>query len=100
MGTRYRAVDKFPGRTVEFTVEITEFERHRRMAATWDQPMEGGWESTFAQSDRGTRVDMHAEMNPSGGLMKLLFPLMGGWVRRAMRKDLERFKARLESGAA
>ena len=100
VGTQYRAVDQFPGRKVEFTVEITAFEPNRLMAASWHEPMEGGWEARFEESNGGTRITMHAEMNPSGGVMKLLFPLMGGWVKRAMQKDLDAFRARLESGAA
>ena len=35
VGTRYHAVDRWPGRTVTFTVEVTAFEPPRRMAASW-----------------------------------------------------------------
>ncbi len=43
---------------------------------------------------------MIAQINPSGGLMKALIPLMSGWAKRANQKDLETLKARLESRAA
>ena len=101
VGTRYRAVEQFPGRKVQFTVEITEFELNRRMAAIWeDLPVEAGWVATFEESNGGTRLTMIAQINPSGGLMKALIPLMSRWVKRANQKDLETLKARLESRAA
>lgn len=100
VGTRYRAVDQFPGRKVEFTVEITEYEPNRRIAATFDQPMEGGWDATFEPLDGGTRLTINVEGNPSGGLMKIIFPLMEGWAKRAIQRDLDRFKTRLERGEA
>ena len=101
VGTRYRAVEQLPGRKVQFTVEITEFEPNRRMAAIWeDLPVEAGWVATFKESNGGTRLTMTAQINPSGGLMKALIPLMSGWAKRANQKDLETLKARLESRAA
>lgn len=96
IGTRFSAVDEFPGRKVEFELEITEFEPNRRMAAKWSEPMGGGWEATFDPVDGTTRVTLSASMQPSG-LMRLMSPVMARWARRQMRKDLEAFKERLET---
>lgn len=97
VGSRFHAIDQFPGRRVEFDLEVTEFEPESRMAARWFEPMEGGWEATFSESDGATRLDLKAEMTPSRGIFKLLFPLMAGWVRRAIAKDLAAFKGFVES---
>lgn len=35
VGTKYRAVDQFLGRRIEFTLEITEYEPDRLMAGAW-----------------------------------------------------------------
>ncbi len=97
VGTKYRAVDQFPGRRIEFTVEITEYEADRLMAGAWSGALEGGWEARFEERDGGTELAVHAEMKPSG-MLKLLSPLMGGFARRAMQKDLARFKTWVEAG--
>lgn len=98
VGTRYRAVDRFPGRTVTFELEITEFVPQERMAAVWFEPMGGGWTATFAETDGGTQVALSASVEPTG-VMKLLSPLLAPWVRRQMGRDLAAFKARVESSA-
>ena len=97
VGTRFRAVDRFPGQRVEFDLEITAYEPDEHMSAVWSKPMEGGWDATFTEIERGTRLTMQAEMRPSG-LMRLLSPIMGPWAKRQMRKDLQAFKQRLEEG--
>lgn len=96
VGTRFHAVDQFPGRRLEFDLEITEFEPNRLMAAKWFKPMEGGWEARFSEADGRTQLSMRAEMSPVG-LMKLLSPLMGPWAKRQMQRDLQAFKDLLES---
>lgn len=98
VGTRFLARDRFPGRTVEFEMEITGFEPNERMAAVWFEPIGGGWEATFAGSDDKTEVTLTASMSPTG-VTRLLGPLMARWARRQMRIDLEAFRDRLESGA-
>jgi hypothetical protein len=77
VGSQFRAVDQFPGRKVESTVEITRYEPERLKDAVWHEPIEGGWEAGFANSNGGSRLTLIAQMNPSGGVMKLLFPMMG-----------------------
>lgn len=98
VGTKYRAVDQFLGRRIEFTLEITEYEPDRLMAGAWSGAMEGGWEARFEDRDGGTELAVHAEMKPSE-MLKLLSPFMGGFAKRAMQKDLARFKTWVEAGA-
>ena len=98
VGTRCHAIDRFPGRRIEFDLEIAAFEPDRLMAATWFEPMSGGWEARFTESGSGTRLAMQAEMNPSR-VLRLLSPIMGLWAKRQMRKDLALFKERLERDA-
>jgi uncharacterized membrane protein len=96
VGTRFHAIDQFPGRRVAFDLEITAYEPHSHMAATWFKPMEGGWDARFSDAGGGTHLAMHAEMRPTG-LMRLLSPVMAPWAKRQMRKDLQAFKAMLEA---
>lgn len=96
VGMKFHAVDHVPGRNVEYDVEVTAFERDRRMAATLGQPMAGSWEVQFAEAAGGTRMGIRADMTPPGP--EFLTPLVGGWMRRAIRKDLATMKERLEAG--
>jgi uncharacterized membrane protein len=80
-----------PGRHVEFTVEITKFEPNRLVAASWSDPMPGGWEARFESVEGGARVIFQAKMSPKG-IMGLLAPVMKPWARRQTREFLSRFK--------
>lgn len=99
VGTTFHAVDKWPGRKVEFTVEITKFEPNRLLAASWSDPMPGGWEARFEEVADGTRVTFRAAMKPKG-VVGLLAPIMKLWAARANREFLSSFKRWSESGAA
>lgn len=97
-GTRYRAVDRWPGRLVTYTVEITAFERPERVAATWSNPLSGGWDAIFEPRGDSTELRFHATINPSGfaGLpLRLLLP----WYRRQIGAFLEAFRDSLEADA-
>jgi uncharacterized protein YndB with AHSA1/START domain len=91
LGTRYHAVDRWPGRTVRFTVEVSAFEPPRRMAATWSEPMAGGWEALFVPADSGTEFTFTTRMEPSG-LMGVLSPLMRPWAARQLRQFMADFR--------
>lgn len=99
VGTRYHAVDRWPGRQVAFTVEITAYERPNRVAATWSEPMVGGWDAIFEEVDGGTEVRLESSMSPSG-LLGLLGPLLRPWAARQARGFMADFRAWVESGAA
>jgi hypothetical protein len=76
---------------VTFTVEITAFEPPRRMAATWSDPMAGGWEARFDPAEGGTELSFTTRMEP-GGPMGLLAPLMRPWAARQLRRFMVDFK--------
>jgi uncharacterized protein YndB with AHSA1/START domain len=96
LGTKYRARDKWPGREVEFIVEITEFSPPNRLGATWSAPMAGGWQATFSGVASGTLVRFAATMKPSG-VLALLTPILRPWARRQTGSFLTSFKAWAES---
>ncbi len=101
-GTRFQAADRWPGRTVFFSVEITAFEPPGRIAATWSEPLSGGWDAIFEAVDeagRTTQMHFHATLAPSG-LLGLLLPRLRPWVHRQTRGFLREFKAWVESGQA
>ena len=97
-GSRFRAVDRWPGFDVRYTVELTAFLRPERVAATWSDPLSGGWDAIFEERDGGTELRFHATLHPSGpaGLaLRLLWP----WYRRQARRFLETFRDSVEAGA-
>ena len=91
VGTRYHAVDRWPGRTVTFTVDVAAFEPPRRMAASWSEPMAGGWEASFEPTDGGTELTFTSTMEPSG-LLGLLSPLMRPWAARQLHRFMADFR--------
>jgi hypothetical protein len=96
-GTRYHAIDRWPGRTVEFTVEITEYDAPRWMAASWSEPMEGGWDARFEAVGEGTDIEFRSVIRPSG-LMGLATPLLRPWAKRQLASFLASFKEWVETG--
>ncbi len=98
-GTKYYAVDKYPGRRAEFTQEITAYEPNRLLAESWGGPMAGTSETRFFDENGSTRVRMHMEMNPTG-LLGLLAPLMKSWASRAIGKDIEKLEALIAADSA
>ena len=97
VGTRFRARDRFPGRTIEFDMEIVAHDPERLMAAEWFEPMKGGWEARFSEHPDGTAVSMKASMTPTGAL-RLMAPLISRFARRAITKDMAAFAAWVEKG--
>jgi uncharacterized protein YndB with AHSA1/START domain len=91
VGTRYHAVDRWPGRTMAFTVEVTAYEPPRRMAASWSEPMAGGWEAQFDPASGGTDLTFTTRIEASG-LMGLLTPLMRPWASRQLRRFMVDFR--------
>jgi uncharacterized protein YndB with AHSA1/START domain len=97
VGSRFRAQDRWPGRTVTFEMRITEYERPARLAARWDDPMNGSWVARFAPDGDGTRMDFQTTIEPTG-LMGLLEPLMRPWASRQLAGGLDSFRRWIESG--
>lgn len=97
VGTKFRAIDQWPGRRVEFEMEITEFVPNERLGARWSEPMEGEWSSELTETPDGTRLHFEIEMRLPLA-MRLLSPIMKWWAKRANRKFMRSFKVWLESG--
>lgn len=95
-GTRYHAVDKWPGREVEFTVEVTRFDAPRQMSATWSEPVTGTWEAAFEESGAGTVLRFSSTIEPSG-LTGLLSPLLRPWASRQLKSFLADFRTWVEA---
>ncbi|MGA7272742.1 MAG: SRPBCC family protein [Acidimicrobiia bacterium] len=95
-GSRYRAIDQWPGRKVRFEMEITGYERPSLIAARWDEPMNGSWEARFASDDGVTRMDFDTTIEP-GGMMGLMAPLMRPWAKRQLAQGLESFRLWVEN---
>lgn len=96
VGTRFRAADKWPGRRVEFDMEITEYVENEQFGARWFEPMEGSWTSRLSEVDGGTLLDFEIEMELPL-VMRLLSPFMKWWAGRQNRRFMESFKRHVES---
>lgn len=88
VGTCYQAVDKVPGRRLEFFQEITGYEPNRLLVESWDGPLGGVGTTRFEAEGDSTRLNLRFEVNPTGPL-KYLAPLMTGSMIRGFKKDLD-----------
>lgn len=98
VGTKFLEIARIPGGRVEDTIEITAYQPGEVMAGTWSGGMEGHWESRFSEHEDGTLFRLNVDVTPTG-LMGRLEPIIGGIVRRAMRKDIENFRRAVEADA-
>jgi len=96
VGTRYRAVDRWPGRKVSFELEITGYQRPSLMSARWEKPMTGSWIARFTEEAVGTRMEFETTIEPTG-LMGLMEPLMRPWALKQLAEGLESFRRWVES---
>jgi carbon monoxide dehydrogenase subunit G len=85
------------GREVHSELEVTEFDRPRRlMLKTVNGPVRFTVDHRLAETDGGTRLTVVAE-GKAGGLMRLGEPMLARTVEAEMRKDFERLKELLEA---
>lgn len=97
VGTTYHAVDRIPpGRRIEGTLEITQYEPNTLLAASLSHPYNATWETTFEDDNGSTRMTMHTVANLSG-FQGLLAPLLSGWAGRVQQRGIDAFKADVES---
>jgi carbon monoxide dehydrogenase subunit G len=84
------------GREVHSELEVTEFDRPRRlMLKTRKGPVRFTVDHRLAEADGGTRLTVVAE-GKAGGLMRLGEPMLARTVEAEMRKDFDRLKEQLE----
>jgi carbon monoxide dehydrogenase subunit G len=84
------------GREVHSELEVTEFDRPRRLKLkTLKGPVRFTVDHQLAKADGGTRLTVIAE-GKAGGFMRLGEPMLARTVESEMRKDFERLKELLE----
>lgn len=99
VGSRIRAVDKFLGRRIESTLEVTEHEPNTRSAIRLEGPISASGTYLLQPEDGRTRfrwvLDAEAGL---GGLYlgRVTDPLVTFIFRRRIRSDLRRLKDALE----
>ncbi len=100
VGTTYECVFKVPGQRVKATLEITGYEPDRRIAFRADKPAMAKpvGEILFAPEGDSTRVTLRPRPELAGP-MKLMAPLMAGYVRRQNAHHLRLLKDQLEASS-
>ena len=84
------------GREVHSELEVTEFDRPRRLVLkTLKGPVKFTVDHRLAEADGGTRLTVVAE-GKAGRLMRLGEPVLARTVEAEMQKDFERLKELLE----
>jgi len=99
VGSRIRAVDKFLGRRIESTLEVTEHEPNSRSTIRLDGPISARGSYLLEPADGGTRFRWSLDAQAGlGGLYlgRITDPLVTVVFRRRIRSDLRRLKAALE----
>lgn len=94
-GSRFHCIDKWPGKEVEFEMEITEYERNKRFGAQWFEPMKGSWSSRLSEVGHGTLLEFEIDMQLPL-MMRLLAPVMKRYARNENRKFMKSFKEKME----
>jgi hypothetical protein len=96
VGTRFRATTRSGRRVVEMLIEITEYNRPRRLGSrTTMSSVDVNGGSTFEPVDGATRMSWSWEVSPRG-LLRLLGPLIARQGRRQEQTIWTRLKAQLE----
>jgi carbon monoxide dehydrogenase subunit G len=99
VGSRIRAVDKFLGRRIESTLEVTEHEPNARSTIRLEGPISARATYVLQPEDGRTRFRWIMDADPGlGGLYlgKITDPLVTFVFRRRVRSDLRRLKETLE----
>ena len=98
VGTRFRSTSRSGRRTVEMLIEVTEFQRPRRLGSrTTMSTVDVNGGLTFEPVGGATRMTWSWEVSPSGAL-RLLGPLVARLGRRQEQTIWTGLKAQLESG--
>jgi uncharacterized membrane protein len=98
VGSRFRFVARFLGRTLEYTYEVREHEPGRRFVMSTSEgpfPMETTYEWEEA-GEGATRMTLRNRGEPTG-FAKVSAPVMVRAMRRANEGDLRRLKGLLET---
>lgn len=98
-GTRFRETRVVFGKEATEEFEVTEFEPDARYVMACDScGVHWEYEHAFTPEDGGTRVDVRGTAEGGGLISKLMWGLMAGACRKALRKDMAEAKAAIEGG--
>lgn len=88
-GAEYRAVDRFPGRRVEYVQRVERFVPNELFEESWDGPMSGRSTIRFRDEGDGTRLVIDADITLPRplSLVPTLARVLG---RLAIKVDLRR----------
>lgn len=97
VGTRFRETRRMRGKEATVELEVTEYEKNRRIRIVSDTHGTV-WDSVFTVTDQGdaTGLSLVMEATPHRLLPRLMNPLMGGLMRKALDHDMEAVKAYCE----
>jgi uncharacterized protein YndB with AHSA1/START domain len=100
IGTSFRSVVASRGRTAEMLIEITGYDRPRRLASTTTmQQAEISYTLTFEPANSGTRMRWSGRVRPKGSV-KLLGPLITWMGRHQEQRIWTSLKQHLEAAPA
>ena len=100
VGTTGRNVIRFLGRTIESTIEMTEYEENRKLGVrTTSGPTPAKVVDTFEPVEGGTRLTQNFEAEV-GGFLKLAEPVVGRMVKRQQQNNFANLKDLLEAGGS
>jgi carbon monoxide dehydrogenase subunit G len=100
VGTKYRQVAKLLGRRLDATNEVTAYEPpHVFEFRGKSGPAEVQMRFTLTEEGSGTRVLQSAE-GETGGVFKLVDPMVARTMKKQFAADLETLKTLLEGGIA
>lgn len=98
VGTRFRETRVMKGRESTTELEVTEYDVPHRIRLVSD---EGGtiWDTVFstAATDEGTRLDMVMDARPHKLWSRVVNPLIGRMISKAVEEDMDAVKAYCES---
>jgi uncharacterized protein YndB with AHSA1/START domain len=96
VGTTFAGTDRFPGRDVDWTLEIIEFEPDRYVRFEMSEPFNGRYDIRCEPDGDGTLVSV-AVTGSMSGVWRLFDILPNAVVRRGFERDYRRLKVLLES---
>lgn len=92
-GTKFKETRNMNGRETSTVLEVTELEENNFIRLVSDA---GGtvWDSVFRVKEKegGTELILEMEARPYKFLAKIITPLMKGFMRKALEKDMEAVK--------
>jgi uncharacterized membrane protein len=101
VGSRATEVRRAGGREITATYEITEHDPPRRFAfRSIDGPIRVVGRGTLEPAGESTRLTIELDFEGHGLVGKLLVPMARSQARKAVPKNQQQLKEKLESGAA